>query len=314
MGKLTRREFLKLAMASSAAAGASLSGMGGIAKALAADKSLPAVMWFQGQSCSGCSVSLLNATYPDIAQVITQVISLKYHMTVMAGTGDVSTKVIDEVMAKKKGSYVLLAEGSIPTGDGEYCTLGQRQGKVIAYKDLIVEAAKNAQAAVAIGTCAAFGGIPAANGNLTGATSLGKLLKEKGVATPVINVSGCPPHPDWMVGTLAHYLWFGLPKLDEQGRPALFYPQTHENCERYMYFQEEKFAKDYGEPLCLYQLGCKGPISHCDVMKRGWNGATNNCISCGAPCIGCTEPTFPDHFGEGIRGVVQLEGLPIKIA
>ncbi|HDH96548.1 MAG TPA: iron hydrogenase, partial [Proteobacteria bacterium] len=114
--------------------------------------------------------------------------------------------------------------------------------------------------------------------------------------------------------TIAHYLWYGVPKLDGDGRPVIFYPNVHENCERYSYFEAGKFAKDYGEPYCLYELGCKGPIAHCDVMKRGWNGGVNNCITCGSPCIGCTEPTFPDHEGVGLRGVVEVKGSKIKVA
>jgi len=314
MGRFSRREFLKLSMAGGVATGMSLSGMGRIVRALAADKALAPVIWLQGQSCSGCSVSLLNTVYPDIAEVITQVISLKYHMTVMAGTGDVSTGVIDEVVAKKKGELVLVMEGSIPTKGDVFCTLGERGGHHIPIGDLVLQVAGASQAAIAVGACATFGGIPAAKGNPTGAVSLSAFLKDKGVSLPVINVAGCPPHPDWMVGTIAHYLWYGVPELDSAGRPKMFYPNTHENCERYSYFSEGVFAKDYGEPYCLYELGCKGPIAHCDVSRRGWNNGVNACINCGSPCIGCTEPSFPDHDDAGLRGVVQLDRPGIKIA
>ena len=312
MAEFTRRDFLRLALASGAVAGVTVSGMGTIVKALAADKALPPVIWLQGQSCSGCSVSLLNATYPEIHQVITGVISLKYHSTIMSGTGDVSTAVIDEVIAKKKGRIVMVVEGSIPTRHDLYCTVGQRDGHHIPFGKMVEDVARSSQAALAIGTCSAFGGIPAAEGNVTGATSLSSWLKRKNVNIPVINVPGCPPHPDWMVGAIAHYLWYGVPELDDDGRPKMFYPNVHENCERYSYFEEGKFAKDYGEPYCLYELGCKGPIAHCDVMKRGWNNGVNNCISCGAPCIGCTEPTFPDHGGDGLRGVTMNENDRLK--
>jgi len=314
MGKLSRREFLRLALATGTAAGAANLGMGSIAQALAATPALPPVIWLQGQSCSGCSVSVLNATYPDIAQVITQVISLKYHMTVMAGTGDASTQAIDETLAKKKGQIVLVTEGSMPAGNEHFCTIGQRNGKSIAYKDLVLEVARASQAAISVGACATYGGIPAAKGNLTKSGSTAAWFKQNNVNIPVINVAGCPPHPDWMVGTIAHYLFYGVPELDSSGRPKIFYPDTHENCERYSYFQAQKFAKDYGDPQCLYELGCKGPISHCDVMKRGWNGATNSCITCGGPCIGCTEPTFPDHDGVGLRGVVMNDRFQVKMA
>ena len=314
MSKFTRREFLKLALAAGAAAGAAKSGMLKIAEALAATKALPPVVWIQGQSCSGCSVSILNSTYPSIAEVITQVISLKYHMTVMSGTGDVSTKVIDDVVAGKNGKLVMVCEGSIPTKNDLFCTLGERNGKPIPFGQLVLEVAKASAAALAFGTCASFGGIPAGKGQLTGATPLSKWLKDNGVNIPVINVSGCPPHPDWMVGTVAHFLWYGVPALDDSGRPKLFYKSVHDNCERYSYFNDGKFAKDYGEPYCLYELGCKGPLSNCDVMRRGWNGGTNNCITCGSPCIGCTEAAFPDFDGVGLRGVVEVKDVKTRVA
>ncbi len=312
MEKISRRQFLKLALATGAVAGSSKLGMMKIAKALAETPALPPVIWVQGQSCSGCSVSILNAQYPDIAKVITQVISMKYHATIMAGTGDVSTQAIDETLAAKKGKVVLVVEGSIPTAHEVCCTLGQREGEHIYFGDLVKEIAVESQAAIAVGTCAAFGGIPAGEGNLTGAVHLTDWLKQNDIQIPVINVSGCPPHPDWMVGTIAHYLWYGVPKLDGEGRPAIFYPDVHENCERYSYYEEGKFAKDYGEPYCLLELGCKGPVSHCDVMKRGWNGGVNNCITCGSPCIGCTASTFPDHFGVGLRGAVAKDKIKVQ--
>ncbi len=312
MTSISRREFLRLAMAAGITT-TGVRGMGRIAEALAATKALPPVIWLAGQACTGCSVSFLNATYPDIAQILTQVVSLKYHMTVMGGTGDVTTQVLTDVIAKKRGEIVLIVEGSVPTASPEYCSIGQKNGKSYALSEAVLDVAKASQAVIAMGTCAAYGGIPAAQGNPTKAVSISTWLKQNNLNVPTINIAGCPPHPDWMVGTIAHYLWYGLPELDGAGRPKIFYPDTHENCERYSYFQAEKFAKDYGEPYCLYNLGCKGPIAQCDVMKRGWNGGVNNCISCGAPCIGCTAPTFPDHDGVGLYEKVALNKLATKI-
>jgi hydrogenase small subunit len=311
MSILNRREFLRLAAAGGVLAGSTATGTGKIVEALAGAKALPSVVWVQGQSCSGCSVSILNTAYPGIAEVITEVISLKYHQTLMAGTGDTSTQVLDEVLAKNKGQFVLAVEGSIPTANGHYCMLGQRSGKSILVHELVLDLARGAQAAVAIGTCATYGGIPAANGNPTKATGLAPYLKQNGINIPVINVSGCPPHPDWMVGTIAHFLLFGVPALDDVGRPKLFYQNVHENCQRYAYFSDNKFAADWGEPYCLAKLGCKGPMSACDTPKRGWNGSVNGCITCGAPCIGCTEPAFPDHNGDGLRGAI-VERLELR--
>jgi len=93
-------------------------------------------------------------------------------------------------------------------------------------------------------------------------------------------------------------LLFGLPKpreLDELKRPKVFYGNLiHENCPRRAYFDEGKFAKRFGEPGCLNELGCKGPVTHADCPIRLWNHGTSWCIGAGSPCIGCCEPGFPD--------------------
>ncbi|MFN2302818.1 MAG: oxidoreductase, partial [Anaerolineales bacterium] len=125
-----------------------------------------------------------------------------------------------------------------------------------------------------------------------------EVLQTNGINTPLVNIPGCPPHPDWFVGTIATILLSGLPKpedLDELGRPKAFYGQTiHENCPRRAYYDENKFAKKFGDPGCNYELGCRGPITHADCPVRLWNNKVNWCVGCGATCIGCTEPGFFD--------------------
>jgi len=134
----------------------------------------------------------------------------------------------------------------------------------------------------------------------------------------MINVPGCSPNPDWVVGTIAHVLLYGIPELDEEGRPLVFYEKLiHEQCERRPYFEEGKFAQDFGEEGCLYELGCKGPMAHCDLSIRGWNKGLNWCVRSGSPCIGCTEPTFPDHDSAGLYGLLDKQsilGIPWKRA
>jgi hydrogenase small subunit len=158
--------------------------------------------------------------------------------------------------------------------------------------------AKDALAVIALGSCAAFGGIPAAQPNPTQCRSVSEVLQAKGINTPVVNIPGCPPHPDWFVGTVASILLSGLPEpedLDELGRPKAFYGQTiHENCPRRAYYDENKFAKKFGDPGCNYELGCRGPITHADCPLRLWNDKVSWCVGCGATCIGCTEPEFFD--------------------
>jgi hydrogenase small subunit len=156
-----------------------------------------------------------------------------------------------------------------------------------------VRAAAKAQAIIAQGTCAAFGGIPAAEGNPTGAMSVVSFLKKEGITKPIISLPGCPPHPDWLVGTLVHVLKFGMPALDAEGRPKMFYSKlVHDQCPRFADYERENFAKTFSDDGCLFKLGCLGPNTHADCTLRNWNSGVNSCIKAGAPCIGCTAKEF----------------------
>jgi hydrogenase small subunit len=265
---------------------------------MAATREIP-VVWIQTATCSGCSVSVLNSASPKITDLLLSEvipgrhINLRFQATVMAGAGEPAIEILDAAAKGDPGSYVLVVEGSIPTKDGGvYGTLGEEP-----MVDRVVALAENAMAIVGLGTCASFGGIFAADPNPGGCVSVGALLKEKGIETPLINVPGCPPHPDWFVGTVAMVLVGGLSavEVDELGRPTRFFGRLiHENCPRRAYFDEGKFAKHLSDEGCLYELGCKGTITHADCPLRRWNNGTNWVIGSGAPCNGCVEPEFPD--------------------
>jgi hydrogenase small subunit len=259
------------------------------------------VIWMQGQSCAGCSVSLLNAVYPDIVEVLTETINLQFHPNVMASAGDKALQMCEQALKEQKGKFVLVVEGSIPVGaGGEFCGVGDRGGKMIPVTEWVKKLGSAAMATLAVGSCAAFGGIPGARNNVTQAKPFSEIVPK----ATLINIPGCPSHPDWVVGTIAHVLLFGIPELDGHKRPKLFFGKTvHDNCERRSYFEEGKFAEDFGDEGCLMDLGCKGPDTYCDAPIRSWNNKVNWCIQSGAPCIGCTSPSFPDHNG-GLYGVL----------
>lgn len=164
-------------------------------------------------------------------------INLRFHATLMAGAGDPAIEVMEETAKEKKGGYILVVEGAIPTlKGGTYGTIGERKGKLVTMLERVESLGKDALAVVALGTCAAFGGIPAASPNPTDCKRVTAVLDSKGITTPVVNIPGCPPHPDWFVGTVASILLFGLPKpedLDDEGRPLAFYGSLiRENCPR----------------------------------------------------------------------------------
>ncbi|MBN1532089.1 MAG: hydrogenase small subunit [Spirochaetes bacterium] len=321
---LSRKDFLKLMGGAAAAMTVPTAFLDGCKQALQQVSARTPVIWLQGQSCSGCSVSLLNAVDPDIASVITQTISLNYHQTIMGGTGHKAIDVLREAVENARDDFVLVVEGSIPTLAPEYCTVGMVHGHHVPVKQWVEELAERAKAIVAVGTCAAFGGIPAAkvradNSNPTGAKGVSEILPGK----TVLNVPGCPPHPAWMVGSLVHFLVYGLPELDEYNRPKMFFGQTvHENCERLNDYRRGRFARHWGEDGCLYLLGCLGMDSGCDIPRRKWNGGANSCTGSGSGCIGCTEPTFPDtgnrgiyqHLNASLEEINKIENEDIRLA
>jgi hydrogenase small subunit len=312
---LPRRKFLQLIGGSAAAVGLSNLWLPKIVQAILENPNNPPVIWLQAQGCTGCAVSTLNTAYPDIAKVLTEIISLEFHPTVMASAGDQAIKILEEALQNQSGKFILVVEGSVPTqASGAYCTVGEKEGNPVTALDWVTKLGNASKAILNVGTCSAFGGIPAGTPNPTGAKAVSEILPGK----TMVNIPGCPPHPDWIIGTIAHVLLYGLPELDEKLRPVVFFKGLiHENCERRAYFEEGKFAPDYGEEGCLFQLGCKGPISHCDVSVRGWNSGVNWCCRSGGPCIGCTEPTYPDHEGAGLYGLLDKKsilGIPWKKA
>ena len=264
------------------------------------------VIWLQCATCTGCSVSVLNSVSPTIKNVLVDEVipgkhvNLRFHATVMAGAGNAVIEEMKDTFQKKKGNYILVVEGAIPTrgNAGDYGYIGEEGGKAVPMFSRVESLGRDALAVVALGTCSAFGGIAAGAPNPAGCIGVGELFNRCNISTPLINVPGCPPHPDWFVGTLARVLLLGLPKpeeLDEHNRPQDFYGKLiHENCPRRAYFDEGKFAKAFGEPGCLNELGCKGPVTYADCPIRLWNGGVNWCIGSGSPCIGCVEPGFPD--------------------
>jgi hydrogenase small subunit len=303
---LNRREFLKIMGGTTAALAFPGVIFQGCKKALEKASERTNVIWLEGLSCSGCSVSLLNKLHPDLVTVITEHISLNYQGVVMGGTGTAATKVLEDAVNKQRKDFVLIVEGALPTKGEIFCTLGEMNGRHMGVREWVERLGKNAIAVVSVGTCSAYGGIPAGISpagkvpNQTGAVSVQEILKDK----TVLNIPGCPPHPDWMIGTLLHVLLKGMPELDQYNRPVMYFGKTvHENCERLNSYKRGIFAKQWGDgDGCLYNLGCLGMDSGCDIPVRKWNDGANSCTECGAGCMGCTEAAFPDY---GKRGIYQ---------
>jgi len=293
---VSRRTFLKAATGT--AAGIGISQMFNPALVSALEKALKThpVLWIQGQGCTGCSVSLLNSVDPSIADILLKVISLQFHPTVMASEGQTAMENLYAVAEEYKGKFSLVVEGAIPlAADGKYCIVGEMNHKEITMLDLTKEIGAKAGSVIAVGTCATYGGIPAAKGNVTGATGVMDVFKQFGIKTPVVNIPGCPSHPDWIVGSIVHLLTKGLPELDDNGRPKLFFGENiHDNCPHLKEYDAGTLSEKLSDPKgCRIELGCKGPSTFADCYTRKWNSGLNWCVN-NAVCIGCVEPGFPD--------------------
>ncbi len=293
---LSRRGFLKFCAATASLMALPPSMVPAIAAALEAARR-PSVIWLSFQECTGCTESLTRSHAPTLEDLILNVISLDYHHTLQAAAGEAAELARAQAMEDNKGQYLVIVDGSIPGPDANpgFSTVAGHSNY-----DILMETVEHAAAVIAVGTCAAFGGLPQANPNPTGARSVMDLVKDK----PIVNVSGCPPIPMAITGVLAHYLTFGqLPELDAYHRPLAFYGQSiHDRCYRRPFYDRGLFAEsfdDEGAKLgwCLYRLGCKGPSTYnaCATMK--WNDGTSWPIESGHPCLGCSEPSFWDGGG-----------------
>jgi hydrogenase small subunit len=202
-------------------------------------------------------------------------------------------------------------EGSIPDESnkkgGYWASFGTdpATGQPITTCEWIDRLAPKAWAVIAAGTCAAYGGIHAMEGNPTGCMGLPDYLGwqwRSQADIPIVCVPGCPVQPDNFMETLLYLLYMAagrapMIQLDEALRPTwLFGSTVHEGCDRGGYYEQAQFAEQYGSPLCIVKLGCWGPVVQCNVGKRGWMGGIGGCPNVGGICIGCTMPGFPDKF------------------
>ena len=312
---VSRRSFLKFCAATASMMAMSPAMIPKIAQALESARR-PSVIWLSFQECTGCTESLTRAHTATIESLIFDSISLDYHHTLQAASGDAAEEAREEAMKENWGKYLLVVDGSIPTKDMGYSTIAG-----MSNLDMFLQTAAGAAAIISVGTCAAFGGIPHAHPNPTGAYSVYDIIKMYGNADvdgvtsasidnnsggsvkdkPIITVPGCPPIPVVITGVLTHYLTFGtIPELDHLGRPKAFYGQSiHDRCYRRPFYDKGLFAETFDDEgakkgWCLYKLGCKGPTTYNACATTKWNNGTSFPIESGHPCLGCSEPHFWD--------------------
>jgi len=281
------------------------------------------VFWFPGMSCDGCTISVTGASAPSLESLLLGAHPgaprlVLHHTVVNVESGPNYLRAHEQALAGELDApYVIVLEGSItdetkahPAG-GYWSAQGEEPWgadgamRSVTIDEWIARLAPGAAAAIAIGTCATWGGVPAAEGNPTGAMGLMDFLGKdyrSALGVPVVNIPGCAPLGDNFTETVAALLYFlqgfgPLPEFDELGRPAWLFGETvHRRCTRGAYYEEGTYADEFGDPECLVEVGCWGPVVNCNITSRGAINHIGGCMNAGGACIGCTMPGFPDKF------------------
>ncbi len=281
------------------------------------------LFWYAGMSCDGCSVAVTGAQAPSLEGLMMGAHPglprvVLHHPVVNLESGPAFERAAEQaIKGELDGPFVVVLEGSIAdetiahaqggywAGQGEEPWGPDGEHRTVTAEEWIARLAPNSAAMIAIGTCATWGGIPAAAGNPTGAMSLMDFLGQDYRSTfgvPVVNVPGCPPIGDNFMEAVAAIVYFlqgfgPLPEFDELGRPAWQFGETvHRHCVRGAYYEEGVYAKEFGDKECLVEIGCWGPVVNCNITSRGAISHVGGCMNSGGACIGCTMPGFPDKF------------------
>lgn len=307
---VSRRDFLKFCTTVTGALALPMRYAPRIVQALE-QTSRPSLVWLEFQDCAGNSESALRASHPSFADIVLDLLSWNYHETVMAPSGKAAEKSLQDTVNNERGKYIAVVEGSIPMAhNGVYCTIGGRSAI-----DIAREVCSNAYATIAVGTCAAFGGIPAAAGGVTGALGVSQAIP----GLKLINLSACPMNGANLAATIVHWLTFKeLPATDELGRPLFAHgDRIHDHCPRRAHFDAGQFVEEWGDEghklgWCLYKMGCKGPATNYNCPQVQWNDGTNWPIGVGHGCVGCAQPAFWDTMTPFYRTLPSVPGFGVE--
>jgi hydrogenase small subunit len=260
--------------------------------------SKPSVVWFQAVTCNGNTHSLLCANSNRL-ELFLNSFELIYHPSL---TSDIT---LDEVLALEKIDYVLI-EGAI-TDNTHFFQISNR-----SVKSILNELVLKAQFVICVGSCASYGGVHSKfelNPDITGVQE--SILNKELLRNEVINLTGCPVHPEWILQTMFVLKQQGSIALDEENRPLEIYCHlAHHGCTRNEYFEWKVEAHHFGvkEGCLFYDLGCRGPMTHSNCNRVLWNDV-NSKTRAGMPCIGCTEFDFPR---ENMLETKKNIGIPLE--
>ncbi|MBI1195243.1 MAG: HupU protein [Gammaproteobacteria bacterium] len=284
------------------------------------------LLWLQSGGCGGCSMSLLNAEAPGLVTSLrASGIELLWHPALSEASGGEFLELLHRIADGKQPLDILCLEGAVmrgPNGTGRYHLLA---GSGESMMQWIAKLASRAAHVVAVGSCAAFGGITRGGGNAVEACGLqydeaerGGLLGEHYRDTsglPVVNIAGCPTHPNWVTETLSRLAAGELDAgdLDALGRPRSYADHlVHHGCPRNEFYEYKASAAQHSQLGCLMEnLGCVGTQAHADCNIRLWNGE-GSCLRGGFACIDCTAPGFEEP-GRVFTETPKVAGIPVGL-
>lgn len=252
-------------------------------------------------------------------------INILWHPSLSEASG---SEVVEILASVKDGTIpldILCLEGSVirgPNGTGKFHMMSGTGRPVMEW---LSDLAPLADHVVAVGSCAAYGGITAAGGNPSEACGLAyETTKPGGLlgpafrsrsGLPVINIAGCPTHPNWVLETLLQICSgsFGADDIDNWERPRSYADHlVHHGCPRNEYYEFKASAENLSELGCMMEhLGCKGTQAHADCNTRLWNGS-GSCLRGGYPCVNCTAPGFEEPAHPFLE-TPKLGGIPVGL-
>ena len=242
---------------------------------------MSSVLWFQAGACSGNTMSFLNAEEPNVVDLIVDFgLEVIWHPSLGVELGDNATKIFNDCASGARPMDIFVLEGSvIQAADGTWGHVRRPPDDRVGHRARQRGVASSWRSATARAGAASrpWSPTPASPRGCSSTSAskggfLGPDWRSK-AGLPVINIPGCPAHPDWITQILVALATgrAGDIALDDLHRPQTFFKTfTQTGCTRVQFFEYKQSTTCFGEGTrtgCLfYEFGCRGPMTHSPVQ------------------------------------------------